>query len=173
MKVRLIKTDKDKYHIETEDFDGLHLACYPHDITKQRLSLKNCQTIEQGYDLNKLVEEEYEKFDLDTRIIHRRQLQESLTNMFNKALKFLGDKQFTKDDMLNAYYLGSEDGIEYEGLVQCGEFNDMHDADKYTKTLEDNFEKWLNRKEWNVEILCNDDSTIQLDNDGCLILKRI
>lgn len=113
------------------------------------------------------------KFDLDTRIIHRRQLQESLANMFNKALEFLGDKQFTKDDMFNAYYLGSEDGIEYEGLVQCDEFNDMHDVHKYAKTIENNFEKWLNRKECNVEILCNDDSTIQLDNDGCLILKTV
>lgn len=61
MKAILIKTDNDKYHIETQDFDGLHLSCYPHDITKQRLSLKNCRAIEQGYDLNKLVEEEYKK----------------------------------------------------------------------------------------------------------------
>jgi hypothetical protein len=47
MKAKLIKTDKG-YRLDTGSFDGIHLACYPHDVTKQRLSLKNCQAIENG-----------------------------------------------------------------------------------------------------------------------------
>lgn len=51
MKAKLIKKSKDHFQIETQNFDGYHLACTPHDVTKQRLSLENCQAIESAGEL--------------------------------------------------------------------------------------------------------------------------
>lgn len=48
MIAKLIKTNDREYHLETKEFDGIHLSCYPHDITKQKLSLRNCQEIAEG-----------------------------------------------------------------------------------------------------------------------------
>jgi hypothetical protein len=69
MKAKLIKTEKG-YYIDTGSFDGIHLACYPHDVTKQRLSLKNCEEIFWGlYDTEMDVEVEMKKVKDETKIV--------------------------------------------------------------------------------------------------------
>jgi hypothetical protein len=50
-------------------------------------------------EVDNLVEEEYSKFDQETRIVHRRQLQESLASMFNKAKEIY---KYTEEDLRKA-----------------------------------------------------------------------
>jgi hypothetical protein len=175
---KLIKTSEDKYHIETDNFDGVHLACYPHDITKQKLSLKNCKQIENGYDLDVLVEQEVKLHNTLSPKAFKRGVEIGL----QKALEILGDKKYTKDDMLIAYQIGTNEGYEYCNLSKDETLEFM---DKYTKQLELDFENTLERNEWNVEIEMEtisdglDEKGLpqfikipKLDADSCLILKR-
>lgn len=70
-------------------------------IELQKLSHENCDEIFGVVNVEKLVEEEYFKFDQETRVVHRRQLQESLASMFNKATELNKDKVFTLEDLEN------------------------------------------------------------------------
>lgn len=129
------------------------------------LSLKNCQAIERGYDLDELVNEEFFKFDQEARIVYRRQLQESLANMFSKALELMGDKKYSEEDMINIYILGGKYKTQKpESFLDRG--NEIIQS--------------LQQTEWDVEIvmdICGDKvyafSEPALDEQGCLILKRI
>lgn len=173
MKVRLIKTDRDKYHIETEDFDGLHLACYPHDITKQRLSLKNCQAIEQGYDLDELITSRIEDNFIEAK--------KNRVNVIKDIIfEILGDKKFSEDDMKAAIQFGL-DGMY--GYKQGKEGHTEIQKNKYILSLQ--------QTEWdvNVEMECpqcqewgyvseciNNCNKMFLqpkfDKDKCLMLKK-
>ncbi len=149
--------------------NGYVIAVSQHqDQELLQLSLKNCENIELGYDLDELVNEEFEKFDQECRILYRKQLQESLTNMFQKAIELTNHNKFSTDDMIHAIAI----------------------ALKRTQTTVDIIQD-LQVKEWNVEIemrsknidelralnegfLNNPNLYIpKLDSFGCLILKRI
>ncbi len=149
--------------------NGYVIAVSQHqDQELLQLSLKNCENIELGYDLDELVNEEFEKFDQECRIVYRKQLQESLTNMFQKAIELTNHNKFSTDDMIHAIAI----------------------ALKRTQTTVDIIQD-LQVKEWNVEIemrsknidelralnegfLNNPNLYIpKLDSFGCLILKRI
>jgi hypothetical protein len=58
-------------------------------------------------EVDNLVEEEYFKFDQETRVVHRRQLQESLASMFNKAKETY---KYTEKDLRMA--IGCGMGVE-------------------------------------------------------------
>lgn len=188
MIAKLIKTGEDKYHIESKEFDGAHLACYPHDITKQKLSLKNCQAIEKGYDLDELIDEvlptldddESSEYEIEANLNKRY----GFIKGFKKALEILGDKKHTKEDMLNAYEQGINNGID---IFEFGELNSLGNTEKYSKQLEFDFENSLERKEWDVFIViacgkpngCDadncEDCQIEpsLDENGCLQLTQL
>ena len=161
MKAKLIKTEK-CYHLDTGSFDGIHLACYPHDVTKQRLSLKNCQAIEHGYDLDELAgeftrDESYGKFSGD--------LYKGYIFGFQKALKLMGDKKFSEEDVIKI--------AEYIRVASQSTPNVR------TKELFDEYQS-LQQTEWDVEIEMEEvaigdkytpEPKPKLDADGCLILK--
>lgn len=51
----LVKADKDKYFLFKEDDTGFRIQVC------KKLSLKNCQAIERGFDLDKLIDEHFGK----------------------------------------------------------------------------------------------------------------
>lgn len=53
-----------------------------------KLLESNCKEVMYDLDLFDLVQEEYNQFDFDARVVYRRQLQESLANMFFKGIEF-------------------------------------------------------------------------------------
>jgi hypothetical protein len=63
-------------------------------------------------EVDNLVEEEYFKFDQETRVVHRRQLQESLASMFNKAKETY---KYTEDDLRKAISFGQVMDLWKEG----------------------------------------------------------
>ena len=113
----------------------------------KKLSIKNCQAIENGYDLDELADKYSDKWDAftDDRF-------DAFKQGFQKAMELMEGKKYSEEDIEKAFDAGwiqrqNEEGSHYEAL--------------------DNFIQSLHPKEWEVEIL------EELDKDGCLILKRI
>jgi hypothetical protein len=131
------------------------------------LSLKNCQAIVNGYDLDELAVYHF-------GIVGSEGISSthSFKVGFQKALEILGDKKFSEEDILDAW----EDGTTNEHPL--------------TKSKKENLLQSLQQTEWDVEICCyigNGDKESdsfkdplvtntgipKLDANGCLILRRI
>jgi hypothetical protein len=160
MKAKLIKQN-DEYYLTCNFQDAGSTKDYG---TIGKLSLKNCQAIERGYDLDELVKERFgEAFWHDG--------DKYFKEGFQKALSILSDKKYTEDNMMEmagymfgAHKLSNADGRE--------------EAEKYLKTFE--------VQEWDVEIVMETcsmniddldcDEIVErpkLDANNCIILKRI
>jgi hypothetical protein len=142
-----------------------------------KLSLKNCQAIENGYDLDELTDEHY---DIHIKRGHTEEdsLQRKIDFIlgFQKALELNNTKLYTLEDMMNCWNkaLTFQDHKETLG--------------EYIQSLQQN--------EWDVEVEmicphpedtyvcgirygCDEDGcnhpnqVAYLDSDGCLILKRL
>ena len=171
MKATLIK-DEDGYNLmiygrtfATTDFRGVHPSA--NSATEHKLSLNNCQSIENGYDLDELGREACNITD-PLRLDSQKYKQDPYFRIgfnkgFQKAMEILGDKKFSKYDML--------DFAEF--------FMNLTDKSKPFQKLKD----WesLQQNSWDVEVEQElIQSSIQgeaiwelkLDKDGCLILKR-
>jgi hypothetical protein len=157
-----------------------------------KLSKQNCDEIFGVVDVEKLAYE------------HRRIYQDSFEGMnecimkdamhqqvgfkagFNKAMELNKDKQFTLEDVLNAYMEGTNDGTQFESLMDY-DSEDFDEAHEFAKEAEKEFRESLQQPiEIEVEIemeTCsmnpldlNCDEIIErpkLDSEGCLILKKI
>jgi hypothetical protein len=163
MEGKLVKLGEDDYilHVNNKPF------------AYKNLSLKNCQAIENGYDLMKLAEENSHKYyDVKTTDWHCN--YNGFFSGFQKALEILGDKKFTKEDMGRIMVYGYDKSTENEYLSRIP-------FDEYIQSLQ--------QTEWDVIIemepyhdgdFINDGKThiieaklrYRLDSDGCLILKR-
>ena len=147
-----------------------------------KLSLKNCQEIELGYDLDKLsenhAEEVYVRNENDyNELANFENRKSNFEEGFKKALEILGDKKFSEEDI--------KETIRIAQNIQINEITNV-----LTEYKEPQILQMLNRQfsEWDVivemeEYLENNLSHIEgelpyfklrqkLDEDGCLILKR-
>ena len=177
MKAKLIKT-VDGYELFTQGFlkgstnhkliDSLNIE---EGSIRYKLSLKNCQSIERGYDLDELAM----AYDLYENINFVGQTR-AYKSGFQKSIELNGDKLFTLDDIYTVFIMGREG-------------------------MEDKMNRYVTRihepTEWDIEIemekvkdetkiigsvkgvkgsghkITTYRSTPKLDSDGCLILKRI
>ena len=146
MEAKLIKNEL-PYGYFLYDEKGDLIASTIKGYKKQPLSIKNCEAIANGYDLDELADEFSRKFPNDSEPIRYA----SFIIGFQKALSILGDKKFSERDVKIAYNRGSYD----DRLNNKKLFSD----DKYIKSLQ--------QTEW--EVSCNPDVK---DADGNLILKR-
>ena len=167
MEAKLIK-DHDDYHlVNNEQFvigtiDESILSC----TDKYKLSLKNCEEIERGYNLDELAFHNslsytwLETNERDKALMSKYSI-EGFKAGFQKALEILGDKKFNEDDMKKAIY------IAWEG----GDLASTHIIESLQQT------------EWDVEVEMKDSIALDghtiigteptLDTDGCLRLKKI
>lgn len=128
----------------------------------KKLSLKNCQAIENGYDVIDLAER------------NSRYNEEDWVSGFQKALEILSDKKYTETDLYRAFLINSAG-------------NDTTLRNFFEQTVLPMFQD----NEWDVEIemecpeckeygyisecrdVCNKKFLQpKLDAEGCLILKR-
>ena len=178
MKAKLIKVD-DIYRLLRED--NLIIGTTDKEYQKAfsdhcgLLSLKNCQAIENGYDLDELAVECMkntinQETGSDT---HRLSVMLGFKKGFQKALEILGDKKFTEEDMIREIH-------NWNGHINIYEEDNgrLSEISKRVKSLQ--------QTEWDVEVemeTCSlnpldiDCSEIverpKLDANGCLILKRV
>lgn len=174
-----------------DDLYGISNQQLAEDHQLYKLSLKNCEAVERGYDLEELACDEigidisvikhvdrkvFENDSVSTPIHEAGALGAGLYHQvkgfeigFKKALEILGDKKFNEDDVKKAILLS----MKYNdiGVIQS-----------------------LQQNEWDVEIVMDRDCyssagrcdkltmadciictpvTYLKDADGCLILKRI
>ena len=164
MKGKLIKTSNGIYDL----FEGTRFISTTDspDGTANKLSLKNCQAIELGYDLEELADEfaKTKSSHSTFQNTHKRDFREG----FQKALELMGDKKYSEENIKKMMKSASYGWFEA-------------DFDKHLATLQ--------QTEWDVEIIeecldkdydgvdrkgdCITTGKPKLDAEGCLILKRI
>ena len=156
MTEKLVKTGND-YILYSKDKTVLGITSGT--MEGRMLSLKNCESIANGYDLDELVKEQY---PID---------EPSFKRGFKLALEILGDKKFSEEDM-----------IEFAKWT----FLEVGSNTGKDRTNEQLLLEWksIQQTEFDVEIVKvktpdgifreNDVpyASIKLDEDGCLILKR-
>ena len=186
MEGKLIKVDN-QYYLKSNNnvIATTDLLLINDMISANKLSLKNCQAIENGYDLDELAREACDITD-PLRLDSQKYKQDPYFKIgfikgFQKALEILGDKKFSESNLR----IGCSSLLNLE--KEEGELSEVFTEKQYRHI--DNYIQSLQQTEWDVEICCyvanaNDDldsfnsSLItntgipKLDANGCLILKR-
>lgn len=167
MKGDLIKRGEGDYKLFINDTPFGQSKQSPYN----KLSLNNCQAIENGYDLDELITEELNKLPYTKHLDDGQYNDGQLAGFelgaywaFQKALEILGDKKFSEGDLDKAFELGKH--VERE------------DCTKNYLT----YKQSIKQTEWEVEIVtekipCDHNNGWEeipvLDKDGCLILKKL
>ena len=173
--MKLIKgKSSDKFMLNME---GIGYITTYESTLPYKLSLKNCQSIELGYDLDDKISEHLEKNHIEASTKRVQVIKELI-------LEILGDKKFTEDDLKKSWSEGYHRKVEEINGGKLNYFDDLIQS--------------LQQTEWDVEIItenvcgrCYSNNTDEcwsakecsdgkydyskplLDADGCLILKRI
>ena len=177
MKGRLIKTD---VNYILEDDKGVVIASTSLKKEGLSLSLKNCQAIERGYDLDqemcKLVDKKAEQ----NNTVDLNAYAQGCLDAFQKALELMCDKKFSEEDIKKVVE------ISRQGLLQ--ETHNGYGVSTGSVFVLDNLStndiiQSLQHVEWDVEVemvpaMSNNGNVYygdipKLDADGCLILKKL
>ena len=171
MTEKLVKTGND-YILYSKDKTVLGITTGT--MEGRMLSLKNCQAIDNGYDLDEVVE------DIVKTIVPNDRGEDIWygTSMavgklcFKTALEILGDKKFSEEDIRNAM----------ERVWYWHEDNQDKDCPTLYELIPKHIQS-IQQTEWDVEIVMDRvsadrapngwDEFPKLDEDGCLILRRI
>lgn len=160
MKAKLVKRSNDRFDLYSiEDKNQINTIASSFDNPIGKLSLKNCQAIELGYDLDELISEsDTSHLALFTSDSHELMYDEGFKAGFKKALEILGDKKFSADEIIKAYNEGWSLNYDYFQSLQQTEW-DVEIVNFTEDDLKSISEDWgkLGKP--------------KLDTDGCLILK--
>ena len=153
MEGKLIKLEESKYTLVYKE-GSMVLEHNP--AFDGKLSLKNCQAIENGYDLDELINRAFDNMGYHSTVTPYEEKQFKLGYMvaFREALEILGDKKFSEKDMSKAWSEG------YHRKVDELNGNGLRYFDKFIQSLQ--------QTEWDVTF--NPD---EKDSEGCLILKKL
>ncbi len=146
MAEKLKKVEKDYYTLYDSDGD-IVASNNPKTPTTKKLSLKNCQAIENGYDLDELAVLSTKD---ETTILGNQKMAQGFIKGFQKALEILGDKKFSEF-------------LDKEKELGISDIKTIERIQLYYKTYFDKSQQ----NEW--EVTFNPD---EKDSNGCLILKR-
>ena len=146
MEGKLIKLEESKYTLVYKE-GSMDLEHNP--AFDGKLSLKNCQAIENGYDLDELVKEQY---PID---------EPSFKRGFKLALEILGDKKYNEYVKFMFQF-----GFNLDNPMSRNEY-DAHIQSLQQTEWDVEIEMWFHgtrhkKGEW----------IPKLDEDGCLILKK-
>lgn len=150
---------------------------HPEDFSSDdvigKISLKNCQVIENGYDLDELANQFYMTDNNHKASIH------SFKTGFQKAMEILVDKKFSLEDMIKC-------SVEHARFCSTLK-NNIPNLSAWINNEGKNYIQSLQQNEWDVEIITEfveEEKTglpelswgrlaPKLDADGCLILKKV
>ena len=170
MERKLIKVDDVYKLVEVTKYGNLIIGITDLDYQLtwsdriQKLSLKNCQEVECGYDLDEFISEaDTSHLARWTSDSHELMFDEGFKIGFQKALELMGDKKYSLSDLKRGFNLGIESSAK-DTWGKWGLFTE--------------FIQSLQQTEWDVEIemdICGDKvyevPEPKLDEDGCLLLK--
>lgn len=184
MKAKLIKEGSFGYKIKFYNDDDM-AAC-----ALGLLSLKNCQAIENGYDLDELADRAFDNMGYHSTVTPHEEKQFKLgyRMAFREALSILGDKKFSEEDMKRAWLGGTNAGAEFESMRDY-DSEDDNEPFEFAEESEKKFIQSLQQTEWDVEVerqcldpncdginrkgCCIPGDKPRMDSEGCLILKRV
>ena len=170
MKIFELVKREDHYGLYNEDG---HKIASTLDGCNSKLSIKNCEAVERGYDIEDLVDEKFKPSDKSIYGFNNWDFfifEAGFKKGFEKAMEFKKDKLFTTEDVKRAMDVS----LNYEH---------KRDAKSYQEKID--FLKSLQQTEWDVEIVTKPYTEVgegfnleskrepKLDADGCLILKLI
>jgi hypothetical protein len=189
MKAALIKKAEGWYNLY-QDKIGIG-STYP-ELQGYKLSKQNCDEIFGVTDIEKLADERF----LGSDDITNYNLKFGFKEGFNKAMELNKDKQFTLEDVLNAYMEGTNDGAQFESLMDY-DSEDFDEAHEFAEEAEKEFRESLQQPtEIEVEIemekvvdetkvvgavkgvkgsgdkITTYKSVPKLDAEGCIMLKK-
>lgn len=157
MNAKLYKTEKENYVLVDPTkgtYDDGYMLGTSRESQYNKLSIKNCQAIERGYDLGELAM----GYDLYENINFVGQMR-AFKAGFQKALELMGDKKFSEEQLREAFF-----HVQNEPTF-------------------DVFKQSLQQTQWDVEVvmvpaMSNNGNVYygdipKLDAGGCLTLKRI
>ena len=168
--MKLIKgKSSDKFMLNME---GVGYITTYESTLPYKLSLKNCQAIERGYDLDELKRQASSSQTAARMFLSNTELMfdDGFKIGFQKALELMGDKKFSEDDIHHAIDISVQWALRTKGVGET--YQEM--SQRILKSIQ--------QTEWEVEVEMddineNDLSSFKgkpkLDSDGCLILKRI
>ena len=127
MEGKLIKSEIHSYILE--DNNGNLIGSIDDNDSIYKLSLKNCQAIERGYDLDELAK--------DCEITPTYAHEQGFITGFQKAVEILGDKKFSEELLVDfVHFLNDRHFNKYKV--------DTDEVDLYLESLQ--------QTEWDVEI---------------------
>jgi hypothetical protein len=151
------------------------------NVSIKKLSLKNCEAIADGYNLDELTREACDITD-PLRLDSQKYKQDPYFKIgfnkgFKKALEILGDKKFSEEELTMLFAYGHQIGMNDILAIQSQHSPQpmpKPDSDK----LRDELIQSLQKTEWDVEIEMTKDwydgfkPIPKLDTNDCLILKH-
>lgn len=163
---KLIKQDYEYY---LEDDLGVTIATTDKILLKEtdtvkKLSLKNCEYIENGYDLNDLAD----WYGVETEMKSgRKVVDEDFIAGFETALQILSNKKFTENQVRMAIEIAWRNDIENTKI----DIIESITKSKWDVEIEMERSKFISDKSLRNDIKNGFNYTPKLDTDGCLILK--
>jgi len=170
---------QDRWDLYAEDGSKIGSSA-PNPMNK--LSIKNCQAIENGYDLDELAVLSTKD---ETTIVGNQKMAQGFIKGFNKAMELNKDKLFTVEDVRKAMSIGLSIGYGRQFEIE----NKSVEIDSYIKSLQQPTEIEV---EIEMEKVVDETKMIgvvkgvkgsgnkittyksvpKLDENGCLILKK-
>jgi len=145
-----------------------------------KLSLKNCQEIENGYDLYELAKASMNKINiLFNNSLDSKSHTIGFKAGWHHAIKILGDKKFSEDDMVRyAKYIVATRDLRQNGCCETDEriLKSLQQTEWDVIILEEPIDLafYENGNRFPIDVNLPDRFKYKplLDADGCLILKR-
>jgi hypothetical protein len=176
MKAKLIKTDKDNYILVDSTkgvYDKGYLIGSSRESDVNKLSKQNCDSLFGVVDVYSQVEDIVKTICPDDRgkdVIYGTGMSVGI-QCFNKAMELNKDKVFTLEDIRKAYYVGYEDGKSgatfFQQLIQSLQQPTEIEVEFETQCLDPTCDG-VNKKG-----VCIHGNKPKLDENGCLILKKV
>lgn len=175
MKAKLYKTEKENYVLVDPTkgtYDDGYMLGTSRESQYNKLSIKNCQAIGRGYDLDELADfySTMTVFIKKDEVPTERQIEDAeyiseiaFKEGFQKAIDLNNTKLYTLEDMMNCW----NKALEFQ---------------EHKETLGE-YIKSLKQTEWDVDVvmvpaMSNNGNVYygdipKLDENGCLILKKL
>ena len=166
MKAQLVKR-QDRWDLYIEDGSKIASSA-PNPMVK--LSIKNCEAIENGYDVFKLAYDSSKEFLIEST--HSPSFTFGYEQGFQKALEILGDKKFTLEEMMNCWNKALKFQDHKETLGEHIQSLQQTEFDVEIEMENSLSNGYKNQPDNIIGFIAEYKSVPKLDSEGCLILKR-
>ena len=166
MKAELVKR-QDRWDLYSEDSSKIASSA-PNPMGK--LSIKNCEAIENGYDVFKLAYDSSKEFLIEST--HSPSFTFGYEQGFQKALEILGDKKFTLEEMMNCWNKALKFQDHKETLGEHIQSLQQTEFDVEIEMENSLSNGYKNQPDNIIGFIAEYKSVPKLDSEGCLILKR-